>query len=343
MVRLERGNFDMPTNQFRIEISWNMRIWPVGESLNVEGEVFFLVPWGWAREKKTILRRKQLNAKCETTSFGTSQKPIATCPIGDVFWYIWLKWTTSNICKPCARWYVNPFQEILHAMYALFANIQLSLFPAAVVHLLQTKTFQLLLSSLHVTFGGCTKSDIFSVGVVAFQAACGKHPFINEDLLDVQDKLSPPDFFCVFVKVVFSKIKTKLVVWFRTQRGGPFMMSQTFGEGHVLRRSSKCILVSVIWKQRRCFGNAPIFWLYYICMVIVGKYVGIIWNYSFWSSFFFKSFDYLDCWAEAQVWALSVSSYRRRWNGGLPETAGEDGEDLKSVGNFWHSLPHQTC
>lgn len=136
MVRLERGNFDMPTNQFRIEISWNMRIWPVGESLNVEGEVFFLVPWGWAREKKTILRRKQLNAKCETTSFGTSQKPIATCPIGDVFWYIWLKWTTSNICKPCARWYVNPFQEILHAMYALFANIQLSLFPAAVVHLL---------------------------------------------------------------------------------------------------------------------------------------------------------------------------------------------------------------
>ena len=76
----------------------------------------------------------------------------------------------------------------------------------------QTKTFQLLLSSLHVTFGGCTKSDIFSVGVVAFQAACGKHPFINEDLLDVQDKLSPPDFFCVFVKVVFSKIKTKLVV-----------------------------------------------------------------------------------------------------------------------------------
>lgn len=52
--------------------------------------------------------------------------------------------------------------------------------------------------TLHVTFGGCTKSDIFSVGVVAFQAACGKHPFINEDLLDVQDKLSPPDFFlCV--------------------------------------------------------------------------------------------------------------------------------------------------
>ena len=59
--------------------------WPVGEYLNVEGEVFCLVPWGWAREKKTILRRKHLNAKCETTSFGTSQKPIATCPIGDVF------------------------------------------------------------------------------------------------------------------------------------------------------------------------------------------------------------------------------------------------------------------
>ena len=59
---------------------------------------------------------------------------------------------------------------------------------------------------------GCTKSDIFSVGVVAFQAACGKHPFVNEDLLDVQDTAR------------------------RTVHDEP-----DFWGGHVLRRSSKCL------------------------------------------------------------------------------------------------------
>jgi len=59
---------------------------------------------------------------------------------------------------------------------------------------------------------GCAKSDIFSLGVIAFSAACGKHPFWREDIQDVQDAAratlhDEPDFW----------------------------------GGHVLRRSSKCL------------------------------------------------------------------------------------------------------
>ena len=74
-------------------------------------------------------------------------------------------------------------------------NIQLSLFPAAVVHLFPNQnvpTIPLFLACY--MWPGCTKSDIFSVGVLAFNAACGKHPFINEDLPDVQEKLFSRDF-----------------------------------------------------------------------------------------------------------------------------------------------------
>lgn len=59
---------------------------------------------------------------------------------------------------------------------------------------------------------GCAKSDIFGAGVIAFSAACGKHPFWREDIQDVQDAAratlhDEPDFW----------------------------------GGHVLRRSSKCL------------------------------------------------------------------------------------------------------
>lgn len=79
------------------------------------------------------------------------------------------------------------------------------------LHLMTTSR----VSSHHWSSVGCAKSDIFGAGVIAFSAACGKHPFWREDIQDVQEILRRVNsFFCLQTSTNVCQHVYCILYWF---------------------------------------------------------------------------------------------------------------------------------